>query len=95
MAKASGLHSQDRSGNLGRVAICASITDLPVIAKAKPIVIGSAEPLEEFALSTRKPWLTSLAEARSDSSRRGRRQTPDVSKSRAAFHGGFEEPPTY
>jgi len=49
---ASGLHSQDRSGNLGRVAIRASIGDLLVFAKAK-CVIGPAEPLEE-SLSQRE-----------------------------------------
>jgi hypothetical protein len=64
MAKASGLHSQDRSGNLGRVAICASITDLPVIAKAK-CVIGSAEPLEE-----------SLSQRESHGSRRYQKRDP-------------------
>jgi hypothetical protein len=66
----------------------------PVIAKAN-YVIGPAKTSGEVALSTRKLWPMSLAEARFDSSQRGRRQTPDISKTRATFRRGFEEPPTY
>jgi hypothetical protein len=51
MAIASGLHSQDRSGNLGRLAIRASLTDLLVAEKGVLIEMRTNRLLDALLLT--------------------------------------------